>query len=204
MDLNTITIAQFMAYFLRDFPYLPVYSGATSYKVDDIIYYETDESFYKCILASLGNLPTNVTYWEAYSDDIENYVLDADITKAFAEAEMVLNQSLFSSDANVTLGYLYVTAHFVSNDLRVAQQGILSTGTFPIKKRKVGNVHEEYEIPTAWVNSPIFSFYTKTGYGLKYLNMVMPKIVGHTAVLAGQTLPNWNVENSLQSLSGDS
>jgi len=37
------------------------YSGATQYYVNDIVSY--NNSSYICILASLGNLPTNTTYW---------------------------------------------------------------------------------------------------------------------------------------------
>lgn len=37
------------------------YSGATQYYVNDIVLYNS--SSYICILASLGNLPTNGTYW---------------------------------------------------------------------------------------------------------------------------------------------
>jgi len=37
------------------------YSGATQYYVNDIVSYNS--SSYICILASLGNLPTNTTYW---------------------------------------------------------------------------------------------------------------------------------------------
>ena len=37
------------------------YSGATQYYVNDIVLYNS--SSYICILSSLGNLPTNTTYW---------------------------------------------------------------------------------------------------------------------------------------------
>ena len=37
------------------------YSGATTYSVDDALFY--NGSSYRCILESTGNLPTNTTYW---------------------------------------------------------------------------------------------------------------------------------------------
>lgn len=197
MDLSTITIADFKAYFLRDFPYLPTWNASKKYKVDDIVYYSNDESFYICIVINTGQVPTNPTYWAEYSADVENYVLDADITKAFGEATQSLNQGLFASDADITLGYLYLSAHFLANDIRVAQEGIFSSGSFTLKKRRVANVWEEYSIPEKLVNSVGLNFYTRTGYGLKYLNMVIPKLTGHVALLRGTTTPDWNVNSEL-------
>lgn len=44
---------------------LGTYDNAVAYVVDDVVYYSG--SWYKCILASTGNLPSNDTYWEAFS-----------------------------------------------------------------------------------------------------------------------------------------
>lgn len=40
------------------------YDGGTAYAVEDIVWY--NGKWYRCILASTGNLPTNGTYWTAY------------------------------------------------------------------------------------------------------------------------------------------
>jgi len=40
------------------------YSGATTYAVGDVVSYL--QELYICILASIGNLPTNITYWDDY------------------------------------------------------------------------------------------------------------------------------------------
>ena len=45
---------------------LPEYDNTASYVVDDTVRYEG--GVYRCILASNGNLPTNVTYWVFVSD----------------------------------------------------------------------------------------------------------------------------------------
>jgi hypothetical protein len=44
------------------------------------------------LYAQLAGVPTDTAKWDSYADDKFNYILDADITKAFAEAEMLLNQ----------------------------------------------------------------------------------------------------------------
>jgi hypothetical protein len=40
------------------------YNAGTAYAAGDQAYYETTGDYYKCILTSTGNLPTNTTYWE--------------------------------------------------------------------------------------------------------------------------------------------
>lgn len=41
------------------------YDAATTYEVDQFVYYNTTGLFYKCILESTGNLPSNATYFTA-------------------------------------------------------------------------------------------------------------------------------------------
>jgi len=47
---------------------IPTYSGSTSYIVGNVVKY--NNLFYKCILASIGNLPTNITYWSSINAQI--------------------------------------------------------------------------------------------------------------------------------------
>lgn len=151
MDLNTITVSDFKAFFRRDFPYLPS---------DPLSYCDADE-----------------------------YVLDSDIQKAFMEAQILFNQALFGSNADITLVYLYLTAFFLVNDIGTAGAGLSSTGGFPVSSRTVGSVSESYEIPKAYVDNPTYSFYAKNGYGLKYLNLVLPMLVGNVGAVYGGTRP---------------
>lgn len=199
MDLSLITVQEFKDLFYRDFPYLPSFDEALYYNVGDVVYYSTTRSFYVCIQEGIGNLPTDILFWSrAIGESLNDYVLDLDITKAFAESKQMFNQGLFGSVANITIGYLYLSAHFLAYDLRTSKQGVNSFGSFNIERRKVGNVEESYCIPPTLVNSPIYSFYTKTGYGMKYLNMVLPKLTGHMALLEGTTTPSYGNGNELQ------
>jgi len=45
--------------------------------------------------------------------DADKYVQDADIQKAFGEAQASFNQGLYGSDAFITQAYLYLTAHYL-------------------------------------------------------------------------------------------
>lgn len=123
------------------------------------------------------------------SEGAKDYILDSDITTAFAETKMVFNQALFGSDDRIKLAYLYLTAHYLVNDLRTASQGLNSSGEFAVKSRSVGNVSESYDIPKSYSDNPNLMFYTKTGYGMKYLSFVLPNLVGNVGVVAGWTQP---------------
>lgn len=149
MDLATITVEDFKAKFIRDFP-----------------------------------------YWSpVYSDVATNYILDADIENAFAEAQVVFNQALFGDDAEIRLAYLYLTAHYLCIDMANANAGLSSAGSFPVASRSVGSVSESYMIPDAFKDNPSLMAYMKTGYGSKYLSLVLPKVVGNVVATLGWTQP---------------
>lgn len=190
MDLSTITVADFKALFRRDFPYLPEYDDTELYNAGDRVYLTSTKLFYDCIVnGTTGVTPTDASPWALVADSIDNYVLDEDITKAFAEAKIGLNQSLFTSDENIEIGYLYLTAHYLVNDIRAAVSGLSGTGDFTLSSRSVGNVSESYSIPQAYLDNPIYQFYTKSPYGLKYLALVLPLLVGNIGTVAGATSP---------------
>lgn len=194
MDLSTVTVADFKAYFFRDFPYLPVWDSSKLYNAGKRVYYTPTELFYDCLINGTTSAdtpadPGDPPHWAIVADDIMNYIQDLDIEKAFAEAQVNLNQSLFSSDANIRMGYLYLTAHYLVNDIRAGLAGISAVGMFPLTSRSAGSVSESYSIPQAYLDNPVYTFYTTSSYGLKYLSLVLPQIVGNVGAVAGWTQP---------------
>lgn len=190
MDLDTITVNDFKALFYRDFPYLPAYDNSELYNAGSRVYYTPTKLFYDCkVNGTTGILPTVATNWDAVSDSLDNYVMDIDIEKAFDEAKITFNQALFSTEENIKIGFLYLTAHYLVNDLRTALKGISATAFFPVQSRSVGSVSESYGIPQSYLTSPILSFYTQSAYGLKYLNMILPHLIGNVIGIAGGTRP---------------
>lgn len=191
MDLGTITITDFKTLFARDFPYLPSWDNTKLYNSGNVVYYSTTALFYQGKINGIpvATVPTNTTYWDLYSDDIYNYVLDADITKAFAEAQVNLNQALFGSDAQIQMGYLYLTAHYLVMDIRGGLKGLESTGEFAVSSRSVGSVSESYSIPDTYLKNPTLAYFAKTSYGQKYLSLIMPRMVGNVFTVQGATNP---------------
>lgn len=193
MDVTTITVQQFQTQFRRDFPYLDTitYSGSALYNTGQEVYYPTTQLFYTALQNGItGVTPdSDSSKWQLTNDDIDNYIQDADITNAFAEAQVVFNQALFGDDPTITLAYLYVAAHFLCNDIRASQAGIGSSASFPVNSRSVGSVSEAYTIPEAYTSDPVLAFYTSSSYGMKFLAMALPNMRGNMVSVYGGTNP---------------
>lgn len=191
MDLDSITVADFKSQFWRIFPFLNEYDNTKLYNTGVRVYYTPTELFYDCIVnGTQGILPTDTDNWIIVADSVENYVLDKDVEAAFAEANVTFNQSLFGTDDQIKLGFLYLTAHYLSNDLKAALGGATGMGAAGILTSKsAGNVAESYGIPQAYLDDPILSFLTSTAFGLKYLSMVLPLLRGNIGVVFGRTIP---------------
>ena len=117
------------------------------------------------------------------------YVTDADITKSFNEALVNFNDTLFSDDIDLKITFLLLSAHYLAWDLQSAVQGAKSTGVFPVSSRTVGPVTESYSVPAWLQKDPVFSAYATTRYGLKYISIIKPLLLGGVAVYSGSTLP---------------
>lgn len=179
-----VTVAEFKTQFPRFTPvYLPVYVAETTYYKDDVVYYEG--KFYKVKVASTTNVPTNTTDWEAIQGNVLNYTQDSDITNAMLEASVNFNEGLFESEDIKKLMFLYLTAFYLTLDFRNA---INPNGGFGLTQSKsVGSVSESYGIPQWVLNKPQYSIYAQNGYGLKYLNMLLPYLTGNIILAKGAT-----------------
>lgn len=135
--------------------------------------------------------PRDFPYAPSPNADVNKYILDSDIERAFAEAQMTFNQALIpgGSNAAIQLAYLYLTAHYLCIDIKNAQQGINSTGNLLVNSRAVGSVSESYQIPQRYLTNPQIGYLATTGYGNKYLSFILPALVGNVVGLFRQTNP---------------
>ena len=140
-----ITVAEFKAWFSRDFPY-----------------------------SEDGDL-TGVT--------------SVDIQKAFAEANMNFNPSLFDTEENLKLGFLYLAAHYLCIDLQNSAQGINGKYEGLMSSKSVGSVSVGYTIPNWVTEHPIYSLLTQTRYGMKFLSLIIPLLIGNVRAVKGITHP---------------
>lgn len=179
-----VTVADFKTQFPRFTPvYLPVYVTEKTYYKDEVVYYEG--KFYKVKVASTTNIPTNTTDWEETSDNVLNYTQDSDITNAMAEASVNFNEGLFDTVETQKLMFLYLTAFYLTMDFQNALSPSGAVGL--IASKSVGSVSEGYSVPQWVLNKPQYSIYARNGYGIKYLNLLMPYLVGNIILAKGAT-----------------
>lgn len=119
----------------------------------------------------------------------EGQVSDTDITRAMTEANMNFNEDMFDTNDEKKLILLYLTAYYLVVDMNnVNTQGASNNGGL-VTYRQVRNVAESFKVPKWIEENPLFSQFAQNGYGLKYLNMIYPYLIGRMMVVPGATLP---------------
>lgn len=116
-------------------------------------------------------------------------VRDADITKALALAAINFNTAFFADQATYSIGFLYLTAHYLVTNLRNSSQGIAGQYSWLQTGKSVGNVSENFQIPQRILDNPEFAMYSKTTYGAEYLMLILPQLAGNMFVVCGGTRP---------------
>lgn len=185
--IDKLTVDDFKALFARNFPYLPVYEEGKTYAKGALVYVAPD--FYTSLQDDNTEPVTNEEYWEVTAGDINDYVQDSDIERAWLEALATFNLDLGGDDKTTQICFLYLVAFYLAYDLQLANGGLYGSITFPATSVTVGSVSESYYVPEVYLDDPILSFYARNGFGLKYLNLVYPKLIGNVGVVGGWSLP---------------
>ena len=123
------------------------------------------------------------------ADGVMTGITAQDIQKAFAEASMNFNPTLFSTDDEKKMGFLYLSAHYLVIDIQNSSQGINGRYEGIMSSKSVGSVSVGYTIPDWVMASPIYSLLSQTKYGMKYLSLIIPLLVGNVGVVKGATHP---------------
>lgn len=184
LDLNTITTNEFKALFSRDFPYLPIWVYGKTYFTGDIVY--SQDNFYTSLKDNNTDTVDVSASWKVTNENIENYIQDSDISRAFVEAKMNFNLALFPKCDECRVAFCYLAAHYLVIDLNNALNPF-NLGSFGLTNSKsVGSVSESYAIPQWVMNDKNLGLYAQTGYGRKYLSLVLPKLVGNIIYTPGR------------------
>jgi hypothetical protein len=116
-------------------------------------------------------------------------VSDSEITRAMTEASMNFNEALFDTQDEKKLIFSYLTAYYLVIDINNANtQGASNNGGL-VTYQQVRNVAESFKVPKWIEESPMFSMFSQNGYGLKYLTMIYPYLIGNVGIVPGRTLP---------------
>lgn len=124
-----------------------------------------------------------------YGVDPNVAVTDADIAKAFGQANAGINPALYGSQANYTIGYMHLAAHWLVYDLQASSQGINGSANWLEQSKSVGSVSQSFAIPQRILDDPYWALLTTTKYGMKYLGLLLPQLTGQTFVVYGSTRP---------------
>lgn len=182
-----MTIIEFLALFGGDFaPFLlPVYVEGQAYFTGDVVYYEPN--FYTSLTDGNTNPPTDITTWQLTKDSVNNYIQDSDIQRAFAEAKVNFNPSIFPDCETRSMMFNYLAAHYLVIDI-TNRMNPLSVGySGLVQSKSVGSVSESYAIPDWMKNNPVYGPLAQTGYGRKYLSLIMPCTTGVIICTPGRT-----------------
>lgn len=124
-----------------------------------------------------------------YGEDINTSVTDADLEKAFLQAAVNINRTMFPNQEMYQMAYMYLWAHYLVIDMRAASQGINGQFNFVEQSKSVGSVSQSFAIPQQILDHPSYSMLTQTNYGAKYLQMLLPQLAGNAFIAYGRTLP---------------
>jgi hypothetical protein len=116
-----------------------------------------------------------------------NFITDADIERAISDAQVSFSPSLIGDDGQTTTVFMYLAAFHLVMSIQNSMKGISSQFKFPVNSNSVGGVSVNYTIPQRFIDDPVISVYTHNGYGMKYLSMVLPYLVGNVIVVEGST-----------------
>lgn len=137
-------------------------------------------------------------------------VTDNDVQRALNLGEMLYNDGLWDSDTQKETAFGYVSAHFLelniknSGGLKGLNGGLRTVGNGPISAKSVGPTSLTYALPESITNDRILSGLMKTEFGMTYLQLITPRMVGNMVALGGdQTMPtiDANVVNPPEILS---
>lgn len=138
---------------------------------------------------TIANFKTRFDRDFAYAVDQTDMakVRDADITIGLTQASANFNQNLFASQAVFTEAFLLLTAHFLCVNLLASSQGLGGSAQWLTNTKAVGNVSESFSVPERILHSPFLAAISKTLYGMTYLTIISPLLVGNVALQQGDT-----------------
>lgn len=115
----------------------------------------------------------------AGSEDDLTRVLDSDIEGAQQDASFNINEALFEGQSDWGRAFNYLTAHMLVEKMLMAGEGLASQYNWLTKSKSVGDVSESFDIPDRIKDDPMLAAYSKTRYGMAYLQIISPLIIGN-------------------------
>jgi len=122
-------------------------------------------------------------------------VRDKDITRAINDSLLAYNGDLWGDSASGKHAFYYLVAHHLSCNISASGglgntgQGANSSANFLVSSKSAGPLSVSYSIPQSLLENTMVQGLLKTGYGQKYLELVLPYIIGVTGTAWHDTRP---------------
>ena len=116
-------------------------------------------------------------------------VMDGDILAAQLAAACNFAESLLQDQATFAYAFNLLTAHYLVTSLLSSAQGIQGQGEWVMQNKSAGNLSTAFAIPERILANPTMALLGKTRYGLQYLELMLPKLIGHVITVYGPTKP---------------
>ncbi len=187
-QLDLFTPEDFKDYFPREFQYFSdiIWNEEINYFKDNKVYY--NNNFYISLQDNNKNNEPDKSadYWQITIGNIYDYITDNDLYKAFGQARNSFNINLFLNNKDkMKIAFLLLTAHYLVMDLNMANSN--GVGSFLITSKSVDGVSASYGIPQKYLQSPYYSYFASTSFGLKYLQYLIPFTIGAVYTIRGTT-----------------
>lgn len=187
INIKDITVEDFKNYFKREFKYLIIFNVDTEYKKNVIVYYDPTEEFFQSLISkNKGNIPEySPEQWEFIEEEYNDYINDDDIKKALEQARISFNSNIWGNNEDLLkVAFLLLTAHYLICDLNMSNGG---GSSFFMTSKSVDGVSASYGIPQSILNNINYSYLAKTEFGLKYLQLLAPRLNGYIKTVIGTT-----------------
>lgn len=108
-----------------------------------------------------------------------------DISRAMTDASDNFPPGLFSTNNVAINAFMYLTAFCLVRNVQMAQKGLASQGKFMVNSNSVGGVSTGFTIPEQYMKDPFLASLTTNQYGQRYLELILPYLVGNVRVVQG-------------------
>lgn len=117
-------------------------------------------------------------------------VTDYDIARALSPAASFnFSEGLFGSQAEFTYAAGLLAAHYLVTSVVAGTTGLGGKANWLTSDQSGGNVSQSFEIPERIKKSPYLASLSKTPYGMQFLELVLPQLIGNMHVFPRRTLP---------------
>ena len=189
------SIEEFKTKFAKTFrfsPY-PVYDPETTYEQNDVVLWLSGNyqwGAYKALQEATGVLPSDETYWEKETVNLDSFVMDSDIEEAMNEAQAWFPEHAPMLHEEYVTCFLLLTAHFLIKDWQATHQGLNASGSSGIlTSRTVGKMSAGYAVSTLLQQYPQWQALVDTWWGLKAVTIMARYNVGNVVGIQGMFTP---------------